>query len=320
MEKFIFSIPDANSCSPVLNTVNVRLLNWSVLEAMKLHKEWFYDDFVIETAYGCPSSCKWNGNRYLEEMEEYDESWAKNVLGMYAEHGVKYRLTFTNFLLKPEHLRDPVGNAVAKAVSKAGGYVMVSTWLMAKHMARYPGLEVNWSTTTDFGKTTQKQIEKINQLSEKQLVVLPYEFNNKPELKQFTNPQNLEVLVNEPCIDNCPKRREHWTSVNKVILGHVGAKNIIAKLECYFAQQYVDGKRRKHHILRPMLKEYQEMGINHFKISGRVIPSLALGSYEHYFVKEENIPKFREFIDRFLMNFQTNLENDLASRGGSKNG
>lgn len=303
MQKFIFSIPDSNSNNISLDVVNVRLLNWAVLEAIKLHKEWFYDDFVIETAYGCPPGCKWNGNRSLGDTDEYDGGWSKAVFGMYAGYGVKYRLIFTNFLLKREHLKDQIGNAVAKALSKVGGYVMVSTRLMANHMARYPGLEVNWSTTTDFGKTKEEQIVKINELSKNSLVVLPYEFNNKPELKQFTSPQNLEVLVNERCIDNCPRRREHWMDVNRMIIGQMKEEEKLLSGACRFSKQYGDGGRRKHHILRDMLEEYQQMGINHFKISGRVEPEMVMTAYKEYFVKQEHLGDVEMYIKKFLERF-----------------
>lgn len=314
MEKFIFSIPDANCNNLSAKVVNVRLLNWAVLEAMKQHKEWFYDDFIIETAYGCPSSCIWNGNRDLGKVDEFDDGWSKAVLGMYESYGVKYRLIFTNFLLKREHLQDRLGNAVAKAVSKVGGYVMVSTQLMAQHMARYPGLEVNWSTTADFGKTKEQQIAKINELSKKQLVVLPYEFNNKPELRQFTNPQNLEVLVNERCIDNCPRRREHWTDVNKAILGQIKDSNFRLRVVCRFIDQYYDGRMRQHNILRVGLHEYQNFGINHFKISGRVEPDLVMRAYEEYFVR----PEYKQNVLTFIGNFLQEFKSEMSKRSVQK--
>ena len=301
MIKYIFSIPDSNTNSVGKYVVNTRLMNWGLLEAMQEHPEWFYDDFIIETAYGCPSSCIWNGNREMTDADEFDAEWADAVLGMYKDYGVQYRLIFTNLLLKKEHLRDTVGNEVAKVVGKWGGYVMVSTNLMAEYMKRYPGLNINWSTTTDFGSTQGAQIKKINELSEKYLVVLPYEFNNKPELQKFRHPENLEVLINERCIDNCPNRRNHWRAINESILRQGDVRNRTKEnVHCKFYEQYVNGGKRFHHIYREQLPYYQNMGINHFKISGRVEPDMVMDAYRNYFLKPERILEFNRYMDDFV--------------------
>ncbi|MBQ0067841.1 MAG: hypothetical protein KBS60_06645 [Phascolarctobacterium sp.] len=298
---YIFSIPDANDNTIGYN-YNIRLINWGLLEAIKQHQEWFYDDFIIETAYGCPPGCIWNGNRCIGETDEFDDDWAETVVGMYKSYGVEYRLVFTNFLLKKEHLSNKLANQIALAVSKIGGYVMVSTNLMANHMKHYSGLKICWSTTTDFGKTVEAQIKKINELSKTNLVVLPYEFNNKQELNQFVHPENLEVLGNEHCIDNCPNRREHWSSVNKAILEWDNPKSN-AITECKFSQLYRSGQLRLHNITRDMLPVYEKMGINHFKISGRLEPDVAVPAYQHYFVRPEYLFLYEGFMKDFLTKF-----------------
>ena len=160
---YIFSIPDANVNSSNYSC-NIRLINLGMLEAKRIHPEWFYDDFIIETAYGCPAGCIWNGNRDHGEVDEFDEGWADAVVDMYKNYGIEYRLIFTNFLLKKEHLQNKFANKVALDVSKKGGYVTLSTNLMAQHMKRYPGLKICWSTTTDFGRDVAAQIKKINEL------------------------------------------------------------------------------------------------------------------------------------------------------------
>ena len=304
MKKRLFSIPDANSRIADSGEYNVRIINRGILACMQEHADWFYDDFQVETAYGCPGSCIWNGNRPNGEVEEFDDGWAKAVLGMYAKYGIKYRVTFTNFLLKQSHLKDTTGNAVALAISKfGGGYVMVSTNLMANYMKRYPKLILNWSTTTDFGKDVPSQIKKINELSAKNLVVLPYEYNNKPELlKQFEYPENLEVFVNEPCIDNCPYRREHWRVINEVILSRKMTPVEIKKMRCQFQNDDGPSKPLKHFIKREQLPVYDALGIRHFKISGRVQPDIVMDAYVEHFVRHGKETKVAEYIFNSLSN------------------
>ena len=302
MKKRLFSIPDANSRTEFSGDYNTRLINRALLACMEKHPDWFYDDFQIETAYGCPGSCIWNGNRSIGEIEEFDEGWADAVLGMYAHYGIKYRVTFTNFLLKPSHLKDEMGNAVALAISKfGGGYVMVSTNLMANYMKRYPKLILNWSTTTDFGKDVPSQIKKINELSAKNLVVVPYEYNNKPELlQQFEHPENLEVFLNEHCKDNCPFRREHWRAVNEAILSRRITSIELAKISCRLPDGYIIDKYPKHFILREQLPLYDTLGIRHFKISGRIEPDIVMDAYMEHFVRRGKETDVKDYISQSL--------------------
>ena len=290
MDKYLFSIPDS---------YRVRLLNRSLLVALKEHSEWFYDDFVIETAYGCPPNCRWNGGRG-EYQDGYQSSWTGEVLKMYDSFGVKYRLVFSNLLLRKEHLADNEGNELCKIADGLGGYVMVSLPMMADYLQRrYKRLKVCWSTTTQFGKTTDDIIAKINQLSKDTVVVLPYQYNNKPEIEQLEHPENIEVLVNEMCIDNCPFRRRHWEDVSRNVL-----YNTLMANNCYVLNMYMDPNLRREHIIpRGKLPWYRERKILKLKISGRNSPEQCYGNYIHYMVKPGQENFFKDFVREYVRTF-----------------
>lgn len=290
--KYRFSIPDA---------LAVRIINRAFLTALTMHPEWFYDDFTIDTAYGCPGRCPWTGGRDNLE-DDFDDGWAEEVAGLYEEAGAKYRLVFTNFLLRKPDLQDAIGNKVALQLSKRGGCsVMVSTPMMYQYMGRYPGLTRCWSTTTDFGKSPEEQIEKINRLSERDLVVIPYQFNNGPDLNRFTHPENLEVLINEDCVDNCPFRREHWTKVCEYALKGDDSQEAKQKIMCMWSEgrEYVP----HHRIHREQLDRYRQLGINHFKVCGRGRPQQVFQAYFEYFVRAGAVESFARFCDSYRDNF-----------------
>lgn len=273
---YYFSIPDS---------WDTRNINLSLLKFMSAHRDLFYDDFVIQTAYGAPGCCIWNGNR-IDKSGTIHSAWKNLVLEPYAKYGVSYRLTYTNFLLEPRHLYDTYGNFIAAMCSNfGGGSVMVSTPLMAQYMKKYPGLKVCWSTTTDFGSTEKQQMETINRLSEKSFVVLPYEFNNSKFLDELLHPENIEVLVNEKCIDNCPNRRLHWTENNKYIIMQSDVD-----MPCAFERELDkenEGMVVRHHLVeRDLLPDYTDKGINHFKLEGRKNADNLLLEYMDYFVRE----------------------------------
>lgn len=284
--KYLFSIPDSSK----MRTINVVLLL-----AMNEHKEWFYDDFKIDIAYGCPPSCIWNGGR-VESGPKYNDGWSE-IIKYYKQYGIDYRLNFTNLLLETKDLKDEYGNSIAQNVNNFGGGVTVTLPLMAIYIENnYKNLRVTWSTSTDYGNNKDEMIDKINELSKKYIVVLPYEFNNSSELNKFAYPNNLELLVAETCMANCPKRKQHQFLTSKVI--HEGVFDETVN-DCLwnFAEKNKGTKERV--IGRNRLLEYQKKGFNRFKISGREFLEQPLASYVYYFVRNDSRLDFLEFFAQF---------------------
>ena len=87
------------------------------LPLFREHREYFYDWCEIGSIYGAPPDCIWGGGRV-----EAGEHSPAEVLALTQEYGISARLTFSNSLLRPEHLSGPwwwrirdkaLGNAVA---------------------------------------------------------------------------------------------------------------------------------------------------------------------------------------------------------------
>lgn len=285
---FLFSIPDSGA---------VRTTNISLFSAISEHKQWFYDDFKIDIAYGCPPSCIWNGIR-AEFGNRYKNDWVDAIAGFYRNNGVTYRLNFTNFLLRAEHLNDEYGNEIAKALNEFGGKVTVSIKLMHDYIKEnYSNLGISWSTTTDYGSDFDEKIKKVNLLSKDEIVVLPYELNDV-NLDVFSSPENLEILICDMCRVNCSYRKAHNTLHNKVILGELPTSMLVS---CMWNENNggVSDSVSCSVIGRKRLIEYARKKINRFKISGRVIAEQALAAYAYYFVVE----KFRnDFFSYILQN------------------
>lgn len=282
---YLFSIPDSSI---------IRLLNYGLLDMIKEHKEWFYDNFQITTAYGCPPSCRWNGGR-VEGGTRYRESDVEQLFEFYKERGIIYRLNFTNMCLEKEDLEDEYGNMIANVANQFGAKVAVTLPMMADYLQqKYPKLQVTWSTSTDYGKDWADKISLINKLSEKSEIVLPYTFNNKEELKNFLYPQNLEILIYEGCADDCPMRKIHEDLISKT--NHAGIFNFDNN-ECILLKELRTGNLTQEQynridlhtniVRKNNLQWYDKMGINKFKISGRVSMIIALVSYNYYFVKRQ---------------------------------
>ena len=77
------------------------------LPLFRAHREYFYDWCDIGSIYGAPADCIWGGGR-----AGFGEQDARDVLALMREYGISARLTFSNSLLREEHLADKTCNAL----------------------------------------------------------------------------------------------------------------------------------------------------------------------------------------------------------------
>ena len=80
------------------------------------HREYFYDWCAIGSLYGAPADCIWGGGRVGS-----GEWSAQEVLALTRAYGLSARLTFSNSLLRPEHLSDGRCNALCRAFARSDG-------------------------------------------------------------------------------------------------------------------------------------------------------------------------------------------------------
>lgn len=77
------------------------------LPLFREHREYFYEWCEIGSIYGAPSDCLWGGGRVGFGDAEPDD-----VAALMKEYGISSRLTFSNSLLREEHLADKKCNAL----------------------------------------------------------------------------------------------------------------------------------------------------------------------------------------------------------------
>lgn len=79
------------------------------LPLFREHREWFYDWCEIGSIYGAPADCIWGGGRV-----GFGEEPAEQVAELLKEYGISARLTFSNSLLREEHLTDARCNELCR--------------------------------------------------------------------------------------------------------------------------------------------------------------------------------------------------------------
>lgn len=82
------------------------------LPVYREHREYFYDWCGIGSIYGAPADCIWGGGRIGSGEKSEQE-----VMNLMSEYGISARLTFSNSLLREEHLADEKCNALCKALN-----------------------------------------------------------------------------------------------------------------------------------------------------------------------------------------------------------
>ena len=122
------------------------------LPLFREHREYFYDWCEIGSVYGAPRDCIWGGGR-----TSFGNQDPQQVLELMREYNISARLTFSNSLLKKEHLLDKKCNELCRLFEKSGeirnGVIIYSDLLLDYLKTNYPGFYFVSSTTkvlTDF--------------------------------------------------------------------------------------------------------------------------------------------------------------------------
>ena len=262
------------------------------------HREYFYDWCEIGSIYGAPADCLWGGGR----VGFGDESPAE-VAEMMQEYNISARLTFSNSLLREEHLADHKCNSLCALFEKSGtvenGVIICSDLLMRYLRQNYPGLYFVSSTTkvlTDFSLFEDELIRP-----EFRYVVPDFRLNKAfDRLNALTDvqKQKVEFLCNECCWFDCPDRKACYENVSRKNLGENCPDHVCASPDAERGYRFSDAMRNPGFIgLNEIQKIYLPNGFSQFKIEGRSLGSaIILEFLLYYMTKPEYQLKVREEI------------------------
>ena len=268
------------------------------LPLFREHREYFYDWCEIGSIYGAPSDCIWGGGR-----TSFGYSDPEDVLDLMREYGISARLTFSNSLLREEHLTNKKCNELCKMFehshSPQSGVIVYSDLLLNYLQKNYPDLYLVSSTTkvlTDF----QDFLTEVNR-EEFRYVVSDFRLNKqfeKLDLMSQHQKDKVEFLCNECCWFGCKDRKTCYESVSRKNLGEA-----VPEFHCTSPDDG-DGYRFSKAMENPgfisvddIQNIYMPMGFSNFKIEGRGLGSaLILEFLLYYMTKPEYQIHVREHI------------------------
>ena len=274
------------------------------LPLFRQHREYFYDWCEIGSIYGAPGDCLWGGGRV-----GYGDCAPRDVLRLTREYGVSARLTFSNSLLREEHLSDRKCNELCRMFAEAGGPangVIVHSDLLLHYLEkRYPGLYFVSSTTkvlTEFQQLRQ-ELERV----EFRYVVPDFRLNRAfDRLEALPAPlkDKVEFLCNECCWFGCKDRKACYETVSRKSLGEDGPEHRCAAPDAEGGYRFSKAMTNPGFIgVGDISNVYLPMGFSHFKIEGRSLGSaLILEFLLYYLTKPEYQLRVREeiYLDNML--------------------
>lgn len=274
------------------------------LPLLRTHREYFYEWCEVGSLYGAPADCLWGGGRV--GAGEWD---AREVLDLMREYGISARLTFSNSLLRGEHLSDPKCNALCRLFEEAGGGqngVIVHSELLLDYLKRtYPGLYLISSTTkvlTDF-RDLRRELEREDFRSVVPDFRLNKDFERLEALPQ-SRKDKVEFLCNECCDFGCRERKACYEAVSRKNLGECGHEHRCAAPDAGGGYRFSKAMANPGFIgVDDIQNIYLPMGFSQFKIEGRGLGSaLILEFLLYYMVKPAYHLRVREeiYLDNML--------------------
>ena len=270
------------------------------LPLFRQHREYFYDWCEIGSIYGAPGDCLWGGGRV-----GYGDCAPRDVLRLTREYGVSARLTFSNSLLREEHLSDRKCNELCRLFAETGGPangVIVHSDLLLHYLEkRYPGRYFVSSTTKVL--TEFQQLRQELEREEFRYVVPDFRLNRAfDRLEALPAPlkDKVEFLCNECCWFGCKDRKACYETVSRKSLGEDGPEHRCAAPDAEGGYRFSKAMTNPGFIgVGDISNVYLPMGFSHFKIEGRSLGSaLILEFLLYYLTKPEYQLRVREEIYR----------------------
>ena len=268
------------------------------------HREYFYDWCEIGSIYGAPADCIWGGGRV--GCGDYDP---REVLALMRKYGISARLTFSNSLLRKEHLSDRKCNGLcalfAEGEGQQNGVIIHSDLLLDYLKMNYPGFYFVSSTTkvlTDF----QQLLSEVRR-DDFRYVVPDFRLNRAFD-KWKTLPgsmrEKVEFLCNECCWFGCKDRKSCYEAVSRKNLGENFPDHHCTAPDAKNGYRFSKAMKNPGFIgIEDIKNIYLPMGFSNFKIEGRGLGSaLILEFLLYYMTKPESQLLVRDevYLDNML--------------------
>jgi hypothetical protein len=251
----------------------------------------------IKSVFGC-YGVRWSGGRTT--MTNMAQTWAHNgwtpehLIRQYNERDIACTFTFSNHLLKEEHLDDPSSNYLLDLLGRQiypHNAVTVASPILSDYIRnKYPNLKQKASIVKHTVEHPKKRtFEYYDSLFEKfDLVYLHPDDNlNLNLLKKIADSGKVDKyinLINERCTFNCNIRNSHYDEIAQAQLdGWHGMFNF-SKVDLIHHPDHpktvcpriLNSEIRNIVLSKGEFKRVYDLGFRNFKLQGRDTPFAGL--------------------------------------------
>lgn len=265
-------------------------LNQVLLKVWKEYPDKFREGYKVGSVYGTFPGAIWNGGRTV--LGTSTRTQMESIIGAYNRYDAPVRFTWTNSLINEEHITDTYCNLIMRVADNGTSQVLCNSEILEEYLRKkYPNYKFISSTTKRI-----KTLEGIREELDKDffMAVLDYDMNHDEEVLKALEPEasRVEILVDEICHPNCPKRSEHYLAEARQQLEFDKGE----RFKCpniKTVPSFDLCMKRPAFISKEEIQAYIDRGYVNFKLVGRGLPEdLLKDSYLYYLVKDED----REFI------------------------
>lgn len=151
-------------------TINAQF-NLVFLNMYRNMPQFFREEAEIASFYDAFSPAVWNGGRTIGGYS-CDEATIRNILAAFNDLGMPLRFTFTNPVLKEEHLKDEYCNMIMRLANNGLNEVIVASPLLEAYIReKYPKYKITSSTCK---RLTDPELVRQELEKDYHVVVLDY--------------------------------------------------------------------------------------------------------------------------------------------------
>lgn len=227
----------------------------------------------VKQVYGTLQTM-WAGGR-VTELLPTKIGTINAYLAKLSKYNIAAAFTFSNYFLNDEEVNDELSNQILDITSQYNCYYIVSSEKLYKHIKkRYPNAKMVCSVVIPFIKRlegTFKETEFYNKMLDKYEIVVvrpEWTIENADNINNIiSDPNRLEVLINQPCEYNCPNAKRHYN-----LLVQWGQKKIT---EEYLSEQedlFCGARKLNSKPLmfdNSLMQKLINQGIKKYKLQGR---------------------------------------------------
>jgi len=273
-------------------------LNQVTIHLMKEYPDCFEEGYRVGSVYGTFPGAIWNGGRAVFGVTSKQDM--EKIISTYNRMDVPVRFTWTNSLLEEKHVQDTYCNLIMDVANNGKNQVLVNTDVLEKYLReKYPDFAYISSTT----KRIKSKDDLLSEVDKDYfMVVLDYDLNHDEDVLKALESQasRIEILVDEICFADCPKRVGHYRDESLMQLTYSkgttfdcpNRKTIPSFAEC---------RKRPAFISKEELPAYIDRGFVNFKLVGRGLPiEMVKESYLYYLVKDEKRAFIKDKMNQAL--------------------